>query len=124
MFKECKQLLNLGKCQSTDFDAQIADTTMSLLVYLMLSFHKKIHSYITLGALFAQYRDDLMEATVAEKIWRLFITIQLTIAEILDIDYTRLMRIIFQLPEVRQTLKSLSAIFFEDPFSIAFNKAA
>jgi len=124
MFKECKQLLNLGKCQSTDFDAQIADTTMSLLVYLMLSFHKKIHSYITLGALFAQYRDDLMEATVAEKIWQLFITIQLTIAEILDIDYTRLMRIIFQLPEVRKTMKSLSEIFLEDPFSIAFNKAA
>jgi hypothetical protein len=124
MFKECKQLLNLGKCQSNDFDAQIADTTMSLLVYLMLSFHKKIHSYITLGALFAQYRDDLMEATVAEKIWRLFITIQLTIAEILDIDYTRLMRIIFQLPEVRKTMKSLSEIFLEAPFSIAFNKAA
>jgi hypothetical protein len=27
-FKESKQLFGLGKCQSTDFDAQIADTTM------------------------------------------------------------------------------------------------
>ena len=41
LFKECKQHLNLGKCQSNDFDAQIADTTISLLVYMMLSFHKK-----------------------------------------------------------------------------------
>jgi hypothetical protein len=124
MFKECKQLLNLGDCQSNDFDAQIADVTISLLVYLMLSFHKKIYSYTTLGALFAEYCDELLEATVAEKLWQLFLTIQLTIAEIFDIDYTQLMRTIFQLPEVRTTIKSLAEIFFEDHFSIEFKNAA
>ncbi len=124
MFKECKQLLNLGACQSNDFDAQIADASMSLLVYLMLSFHKKLYSYTTLGALFAEYRDDLIEATVAEKLWQLFLTIQLTIAEIFDIDYTQLMRTIFQLPEVRKTIKSLAEIFFDDHFSIEFKNAA
>jgi hypothetical protein len=30
-FKEAKQLLNLGGCQSNDFDAQIADTTISMI---------------------------------------------------------------------------------------------
>lgn len=30
-FKECKQYLLLGKCQSLDFDAQIADTTLSMV---------------------------------------------------------------------------------------------
>ncbi len=124
MFKECKQLLNLGACQSNDFDAHIADTSMSLLVYLMLSFHKKIYSYTTLGALFAEYSDELLEATVAEKLWQLFVTIQLTIAEIFAIDYTQLMRTIFQLPEVRKTIKSLAEIFFEDHFSIEFKNAA
>jgi len=124
MFKECKQLLNLGDCQSNDFDAQIADATMSLLVYLMLSLHKKIYSYTTLGALFADYCDELLEATVAEKLWHLFLTIQLTIAEIFDIDYTQLMRTIFQLPEVKKTIKSLAEIFFEDHFSIEFKNAA
>ena len=28
-FKEAKQLLGLGKCQSNDFDAQIADATIT-----------------------------------------------------------------------------------------------
>jgi hypothetical protein len=119
-----KQHLNLGKCQSNDFDAQIADTTISLLVYMMLSFHKKIHSYNTLGALFAQYRDEFIEATVAEKLWQLFITLQLTIAEILEIDCTKMMRVIFQVPEVNNMFKSLSKIFLEDNCSIVFKKAA
>ncbi|MCF8380864.1 MAG: transposase [Bacteroidales bacterium] len=30
-FKEAKQLLGLGRCQSTDFDAQIADTTITMI---------------------------------------------------------------------------------------------
>jgi hypothetical protein len=124
MFKECKQLLNLGVCQSNDFDAQIADASMSLLVYLMLSFHKKIYSYTTLGALFAEYCNEVLEATVAEKLWQLFLTIQMTIAEIFDIDYTQLMRTIFQLPEVRTTIKSLAEIFFDDHCLIEFKNAA
>lgn len=124
LFKECKQHLNLGKCQSNDFDAQIADTTISLLVYMMLSFHKKIHSYTTLGALFAQYRDEFIEATVAEKLWQLFISLQFTIAEILEIDCTNIMRIIFQSPQVNDIFKSLSKIFLEDNCSIEFKKAA
>ena len=65
----------------------------------------------------------IIEATVAEKLWQLFLTIQLTIAEILEIDCTKMMRVIFQLPEVKKTLKSLSEIFFEDHFSKEFNKA-
>ena len=124
LFKECKQHLNLGKCQSNDFDAHIADTTISLLVYMMLSFHKKIHSYTTLGALFAHYRDELIETTVAEKLWQLFISLQFTIAEILEIDCTKMMRVIFQLPEVNEMFKSLSKLFLEDNCSIEFKKAA
>ena len=124
MFKECKQLLNLGKCQSNDFDAQIADTTICLIVYTMLSFHKRIHCYTTLGELFAKCCDDFIEATVAEKLWQLFISLQFTIAEILEIDCTNIMRIIFQSPQVNDMLKSLSKIFFEDNCSIEFKKAA
>jgi len=124
LFKECKQHLNLGKCQSNDFDAQIADTTISLLVYMMLSFHKKIHSYPTLGTLFAEYQDEFIEATVAEKLWQLFISLQLTIAEILEIDGTTIMSVIFQLSEVNDMFKSLSKIFLEDNCSIEFKKAA
>lgn len=86
LFKECKQLLNLGQCQSNDFDAQIADASISLIIYMMLSFHKKINCYNTLGELFSQYRDDLIEATVAQKLWQLFLTIQLKIKVLSNIN--------------------------------------
>ena len=123
LFKECKQLLNLGQCQSNDFDAQIADASISLIVYMMLSFHKKIHCYTTLGELFSQCRDDFIEATVAQKLWQLFLTIQLTIAEIFEIDYNRMMQVVFQTSEFQNTLKSLLKIFSEDNLSIELNKA-
>ena len=123
MFKECKQLLNLGKCQSNDFDAQIADSTICFIVYIMLSFHKRIHSYTSLGELFAQYRDDFIEANVVEKLWHLFLTIQLTIAEIFKIDYLEMMRIIFQSPEIKKALKSLSKIFFQGDFDDGSGKS-
>lgn len=118
LFKECKQLLNLGKCQSNDFDAQVADTTISLISYMMLSFHKKIHCYTTLGSLFAQYKDQFIEATVFDKLWQLFLSIQLKVAEFLEIDYAQLMRVVFQTPTLKETLNSLSKIFVEDDFFI------
>jgi predicted nucleic acid-binding Zn finger protein len=31
--RESKQLLNLGKCQSSNFDAQVAETTISMIAY-------------------------------------------------------------------------------------------
>ena len=120
----CRQLLNLGKCQSNDFDAQIADATIGLIVYTMLSFHKRIHCYTSLGPLFAKYCADLIEATVAERLWFLFLTIQLTIAEVFGIDYAKMMKVISQLPQVQKPLKSLPEVFFEDNFSVELDKAA
>ena len=123
LFKECKQLLNLGKCQSNDFDAQIADTTISFILYMMLGFHKKIYCYTTLGSLFAQYKDQFVEATVFDKLWQLFLTIQMKVAEFLEIDYAQLMRVVFQTPKLKETLNSLSKIFFENDFFLQFNSA-
>jgi predicted nucleic acid-binding Zn finger protein len=36
-FKDAKQLLGLGRCQSNDFDAQIADTTITLIQHILLT---------------------------------------------------------------------------------------
>ena len=36
-FRESKQLLNLGGCQSNNFDAQIAETTISMIAHLLLT---------------------------------------------------------------------------------------
>ena len=57
-FKECKQNLGLGKCQSQDFDAQIAATTLCMLQYNMLSIAKRFSDYETLGELFRATQKD------------------------------------------------------------------
>jgi hypothetical protein len=124
MFKECKQHLNLTKCQSNDFDAHIADATISLILYLMLSFHQKISSYATFGELFHECRHELVEATVAEKLWQLFLSLQLYVAEFFEIDYYRVIEVVFRNEEIENIFKSLQKSFFEDDFSDALKKVA
>ncbi len=116
MFKECKQHLNLTKCQSNDFDAHIADATISLILYLMLSFHKKLSSFATLGELFQKCRQELTEATVAEKLWQLFLLIQLTIAEFLEIDGQQLIEVAFRDEKFEKHFKSLLINFLDGDF--------
>jgi hypothetical protein len=67
-FKECKQLLRLGKCESRHFEAQIAATTLCLLQYNMLSVVKRFDGYESLGILFHQTKAETLELTVKERI--------------------------------------------------------
>ena len=53
LFKEAKQLLGLGRCQSNDFDAQIADTTITMIQYILLTLNFRFEHYETKGALFS-----------------------------------------------------------------------
>lgn len=63
-FKECKQYLHLGKCQSQDFDAQIADITLSFVRYIYLSYYERIHYGITIGGIFRK----LSQASIKESL--------------------------------------------------------
>ena len=85
-FKEAKQYLQLGKSQSNDFDAQIADITITMIQYIMLACHKRFAVYETIGELFRQSRDQLLELSIANRLWLLFLSLQREILEILDID--------------------------------------
>ena len=67
-FKECKQLLRLGKCESRHFEAQIAATTLCILQYNMLSVVKRFDGYESLGALFRQANAETLELTIKERI--------------------------------------------------------
>jgi hypothetical protein len=71
MFEELKQYLNLGKCQSRDFDAQIANVTISLILYTFLTYVKRMESYETMGELFRLIGDDMCEKSLAERLWLL-----------------------------------------------------
>jgi len=72
MFRESKQHLQLGTCQSQDFDAQIASTTITFMLYTILAYLKRVGSYETLGELFRLAQQDICEKTLAERLWELF----------------------------------------------------
>lgn len=90
-FKESKQLLGLGKCQSQDFDAQIASTTICLLQYNILSVAKRFDKYETLGELFRTSQKETLELTIAERIFLIIREVVIELSEILEIDSETLM---------------------------------
>jgi hypothetical protein len=90
-FKESKQYLGLGKCQSQDFDAQIAGITISMLQYNMLSVAKRFSDYETLGELFRTANAEIIELTIAERIWLIITEIIAQLADLLDIETEMLM---------------------------------
>ena len=105
-FKECKQNLGLGKCQSQDFDAQIAATTLCMLQYNMLSIAKRFTDYETLGELFRATQKDSLQLCISEKIWVIIIELVSHLSEILNLDSETLMENI--LSENEQLTKYLS----------------
>ena len=94
-FKESKQHLGLGKCQSQDFDAQIAATTLCLLQYNLLSVVKRFCDYETLGELFRSSQKDAIKLTISEKIWLIIIEIVAELSEIFNTDAELLMGKLF-----------------------------
>jgi len=72
-FKETKQLLGLGKCQSNDFDAQIADTTITMIQHILLTLKYRFEYYESKGVLFDQVKEDIIQSRLNERLWGLFI---------------------------------------------------
>ena len=94
-FKECKQNLSLGKCQSQDFDAQIAATTLCMIQYNLLSVAKRFSNYETLGELFRATQKDSLQLCISEKIWVIIIELVSHLSEILNLDSETLMESLF-----------------------------
>lgn len=78
-YKEAKQYLRLGKCQSNDFDAQIADISIIMITYLMLSLKKRFQAYDTIGGVFREVQHEMIEFTLSEKLFGLFCELLATI---------------------------------------------
>ncbi len=84
-FKEAKTLLRMGKCQSTDFDAQIANVSISLLLYIILAYYRRTMNVETTGTLFETVKKDIYEKTIAENLWQYFVeTIEQIIKELYE----------------------------------------
>jgi len=76
-FKEAKQLLGLGKSQSTNFDGHVAQTTITMIQYLMLSFKYRIKAYETINGLFKDVKQDYIEHKLNERLMSVIIEILL-----------------------------------------------
>jgi RNAse (barnase) inhibitor barstar len=74
-FRDCKQNLALGRCQSKDLDAQIADTSIVLMNYIVLALKKRFGDYETLGGLFRRFKEIMLQKTLVQKIWALLISL-------------------------------------------------
>jgi len=83
-FKEGKQLFGLGKCQSNDFDAQIADTTMVMIRYMLASLRFRFDNYESKGAIFEQTKEKAILYSLGERLWGLFLELVKVIDVLFD----------------------------------------
>jgi len=84
LFKEAKQLLNLGKCQSNDFDAQIAETTVTLIQHLILTLKYRYEKYESKGELFSQISNQAVEYRLNERLWGLFMQLVKVVCQLFE----------------------------------------
>jgi len=84
LFRELKQHLHHGKCQSRDFDAQIASVTISMILFTFLSYFRRMNAYETIGELFELIKDDLCEKNLAQRLWKLFDELLQVVIEVIE----------------------------------------
>lgn len=89
-FKESKQYFGLGKSQSHDFDAQVADISIAMIEYNVFSLAKRFEAYETIGGLFEHAKDQAMELTISLRIWGFILELLQIIAGLVDGDFNGL----------------------------------
>jgi hypothetical protein len=95
-FKECKQHLNLGSCKSSCFDAQIADTTVTMLQHIMLSYYKRISCQQTFGGLFEAISKEMVELDLVSRMIGLIWELIEVICSIVGFDFLELQEQLFK----------------------------
>ena len=104
MFKESKQNLLLGKCQSQDFDAQIADVTLSMIRYILLNLYKRFRDYETLGEAFTNTRIFMLKLTIGQRLWVLFLEVIRQLIELFEMEEELFMKKLFSIPEFEEAI--------------------
>lgn len=98
-FKECKQYLLLGKCQSQDFDAQIADTTLSMIRYVLLSYYERTHYGMTIGGIFRNLSQAAIEENLLTDISLYFVELLQIFADLAGIEFIDFYEDLLRKPE-------------------------
>lgn len=86
-FKDCKQKLHLNACQSTDLDAHIATVSIVFMNYMVLAMRKRFDDYETLGGLFTDIKEIIIEDILIKKIWNIFIDAYMLIFSPMGIEW-------------------------------------
>jgi len=113
-FRECKQYLGLGHSRSTCFDSQVADTTISLVQYTILSFHRRICCQNTFDGIFETVTNDIAEYNLAQKLQKIFWIIVETMGNFTGIDVMELIEDIFRDTNASEKLKRLNIIITKE----------
>jgi len=104
-FKESKQLLGLGRCQSNDFDAQIAAATITMLQHILLTMKYRIENYESMQGLFSEIGEAAIQQRLDRRLWGLFIEILNIIESLFDgIDENELIKRIFNDETAREKI--------------------
>ena len=103
-FKETKQHLGLGKDQSRDFDGQIASFTCVFLVYIMVSLRRRFSAYESMGDLFRKIESEILETTLTERLWGLFIELQHSILQVLGISFEELIQMMLSNDKIEEKM--------------------
>ncbi len=82
--KEAKQLLGLGRCQSNDFDAHIADLSITMIQYMLLSLRFRYDTYESKGLLFEGIKGQINQYKLNERLWGLLIELVNIIMDFID----------------------------------------
>ena len=70
-FKESKQLLRLGSCQSKSMNAQIASTSLVMIQYILLTIHHRLEAYEMKGQLFDSIKEEYIQIRLNDRLWGL-----------------------------------------------------
>ena len=107
-FKEGKQLLGLGRCQSNSFDAQIADTTMTMIQHILLTMRYRVEHYESMVGLFSNVKEATLKQRLDQRLWGLFVELMQIITVLFeDIDEQELLEKIFQNEKVSQMINHI-----------------
>jgi len=116
-FKESKGILRMGKCQSIDFDAQISNISTSMILYIIITYYRRINDFETTGTLFETARKEMLKKTLAEMLWDFFVEIfNYIFKELYNEGKTTVKRI-----KNTEVFKNVSAIIFQKKFAAEIN---
>jgi hypothetical protein len=112
--RESKQLLNLGGCQSSNFDGQVAETTISMIAYLLLTLRFRYDNYESKGALYRSMNADVLRETLDRRLWGLFVELICTVSEVLELDANDLIEIMLTNPKAEAMITALCSSMVKD----------